>query len=184
MQTELKQEVVVRYTGKAVRSTDTTNLPDLIEWCRDYNRYNIYPCSFDKRFAIGFYQIWGGMDWGDGDNGNESMASATLHFLMVLELANLKAEKDLPISLLDPPFRRPDWKELLRRLSRAQQHILYASQLIGTAGTVQTSRSRRYKPAVLELDLTTAIHILLFGIRPEKRSQAIHDATTNMTQKL
>lgn len=176
----------VRYTGKVVRATDTTNLVDLGQWCRDYNRYTIYPCSFDKRFAIGFYQIWDYIDWKESTvNRDAAVAAASIHFIMVLEACELRIEAHLPIELKELHcLGELAWKWLMLHLSRAQQHILYRSQVKGMAGTVKTVRSTRYKPDLLERDLSTAIIHLLSAIKPEQRSTAIFDATSTMTQKL
>lgn len=162
-----------------IRSIETTDLVDLALWCRDYHRYNKYPCSFDKRFAIGFYQIYQGIVWG-GLNRYESFAAAAIHFLITLEALNLSTV-NIARDLCSEDSAYINWEMLILHLSRAQQHILYRYQLEIHKGT---SRSTRFNADVLAKDLSFAIDALICGIPCDSRAQAIFDATEIMTRRL
>jgi hypothetical protein len=162
-----------------IRSIETTDLVELALWCRDYHRYNKYPCSFDKRFAIGFYQIYQGIVW-DGLNRYESFAAGAIHFLITLEALDLSTV-DIPRNLLSEDSAYINWQTLMLHLSRAQQHVLYRYQLEIKKGT---SRSTRFNPELLAKDLSFAIDALICAIPCDSRAQAIFDATEIMTRRL
>jgi hypothetical protein len=118
-----------------IRSISTTNTADLAGWCREYHFNNPWPADFSKRFSIGLYQIWGGICWLDSKlvvdkiNPAESFCAGALHFLMVCEALELDWCLYLPNNLneIDRGTARygneRDYKELVIRISRAQQMI-------------------------------------------------------------
>lgn len=161
-----------------IRATETTRSVDLALWCREYHQHNSYPCAFDRRFAIGLYQIYQGMLW-DGLNRNESFAAAAIHFIITLEAADISPR--LPEYLVDLVTKHIDWKTVMLHVSRAQQHVLYGTQLRIKKGT---ARSTRYCPEQLRDDLSALIEILFAAIPSDQRAQAIWDATSIMTKRL
>lgn len=169
-----------------IRSTRTTVTAELAEWCRDYHFNNPWPADFSKRFAIGLYQIWGGLEWKDNANKAESFCAGALHFLMVCEALELNWCKHLPSKVVGfiPYAPGKDYKEFILRISRAQQHILYASQMKGLQGTVKTGRSTRYSPVRLTEDLCWIITTLFSWVSHEYREQGIEDATQIMTVRI
>lgn len=170
-----------------IRSTRTTVTAELAEWCRNYHFNNPWPADFSKRFAIGLYQIWGGLEWMDCSNTSEALCGGALHFLMVQEALELNWCEHLPRdfhNLISIGSYHRDYRGMIVRVSRAQQHILYASQSKGLKGTVKTGRSSRYNPKILNDDLCWIIKSLFSWVSTEMRPQGIEDASHNMTVRI
>ena len=157
-----------------MRPIETTDLIDLQIWCRDYHRNTKYPSGLERRFAIGFYQIYQGMEWKNSASADESWAAAACHFLMVGEHLNLGIEQHLPRDIIT--WSKTSFTDaLLHDLSLAQQHIVYATN------PSKIKRKSRYNPEILEKTLANVIGMCLGGrIRPNNRSKAIYDATSIM----
>lgn len=169
-----------------VRSTDVTKVAELAEWCRFYHLRNPWPADFSKRFAIGFYQIHDGFEWtGSPANVAESFCGAAVHFLITMEALQLSWAEYLPVDVKQILYENSRNTEgLLCMLSRAQRHILYASQAFGVKGTVKTSRTTRYNPIRLAVDLSWCITRLFAWVPVDHRSEGIQAATHLMTVRI
>lgn len=165
----------------ALRSICTTDLVEILNWCREYNQFNRYPVSPRGRFSIAFYQIYQGMHWEQqgpvNANANEGFASACVHLLLTAEQLNLYPEV-VAGNLLSIETKLIDYRSLLFHLSRAQQMIWYA------AGVNNVKRKSRYNPRQLLFDITDSIKELMGCIPTYLRSTAIEHATDIMTGKL
>lgn len=171
-----------------IRSTNLTAVSPLAEWCREYHFNNPWPADFSKRFAIGFYQLYSGIEWRNSNlNQAESFCGGALHFLMVCEALKLNWCVHLIEDLVNLTYvckADRDYKELLVRLSRAQRMILYASQAQGVKGTVKTGRTSRYNPEKLCEDLCWVIMELFSWVPYELRAEGIEAASTEMTVRI
>jgi hypothetical protein len=174
-------DITELYIGKRLKPIRTTNLIELQEWCRDYNRRNKFPCDVKTRFAIGFYQIHQGMSWKDnGENKYESYAAAVLHFMMVGEALELKLESNLPTNILN----ECKWTiesigcTLLRLLSASQQQIIYGAK------SNKTKRASRYNPNKLSNSLGIVCAYLVGLMPKEFREECFYLASKMMTEEL
>jgi hypothetical protein len=158
----------------------TASLFDLQAWCRDYERRTAYPASVMNRFAIGFYQIYQGMEWKDGLNRAESYCSAFLHFLMVAERLQVPTELLLPdkLSGMESTTMERSSMELLKHLSRAQQHLVYGNN------PNKTGRNKRYNLKTLSHALSEALKILMQLVDPALRKEGLHHAMKIMSGKI
>lgn len=169
-------------TIKPIKSSE---LIPLVNWARDYHRHNRYPCDAMRRFAIGFYQIFQAISWRDNaQNRAESLASASIHFLICMEASSVFAERRLPRNLIYIETVPMNCERVLFHASRAQQMLVYGAQWHGTSGLVKTIRSSRYKAGQLEEDLSACVSCLIGAIPSHQREQAIEDATRIMTERL
>jgi hypothetical protein len=164
-------------------SISTNSLVELQEWCRDYDRRNLHPCDFFVRFAIGFYQIYQGIEWKDKYNKNESLAAASVHFIIVAEKLNLNLEEHLNKNIANWDYNSDiNWKQLFCKLSKAQQHLFYHFKTFKLNPNYQ--RKTRYNPKVLNKLLAESIGFLIGAIEPDHRDMAIEDATKIMSGRL
>lgn len=168
---------------RPLKSTETAVIAD---WCREYQKKNPWPADFSKRFAIGLYQIYQGLVWDKSQPPNvaESMMAGALHFIMVMEELELYWFALIPVDLLLIETHDIECRDMLIRISRAQQHILYAAQMKGKKGTVKTGRSTRYDEALLCKDLSWLTRALIAKVPTYMREQGIEDATNIMTKRI
>lgn len=166
------------------RSLRSTNVLECLNWCRVYNQFDLYPVDEIKRFAIGIYQIFQGLDWEnikDQDNRNESFASACIHFMLCSERLNLSIEAFITSDFELLHTYLIDYRNLLYHISRAQQMLFYGVR----AKQQRTERHKaRYKEIQLTKDMVEIVSILMGSIVSAQRQQAIEDATTIMVGKL
>ena len=69
-----------------IRARMVRDILELQEWCKDYMASP--RCTTHdplRRFAIGIYQIYQGIKWGENASGSESLAAAAIHFCMAGE---------------------------------------------------------------------------------------------------
>lgn len=162
-----------------MRATATTDLLELQEWCRAFDRWTPHPWDAVHRFVIGLYQIPGQKDWGESHlNKWESLASASIHFLIVGEKmrCGIEGNLDRQLDSFDAqPFRGD---RVLHHSGKAAQMLIYS------AVSNRAARKDRFNLASLSLDLTGLIYCCLCGIPSVSRSMAIQDATLIMTGKL
>lgn len=158
----------------------STDLIDIQAWCLWFSRHCKHKATILNRFAIGFYQIYQGIEWKDRLNSGESYCSAFLHFLMVCEELELPLEKYLMIDLKKYPKIYIDQHAvmLLKSLSRSQQQLFYANKVNKTA------RKSRYNKDTLTLSMNTALSLLISLVEPEDRRACIYEASSIMTKDL
>jgi len=156
----------------------TENLIDLQLWCRDFYRTTKYPSDEMRRFAIGFYQLYQGIDWGNSASADESYAAAAIHFLVIGEMLNLDIETYAPTELRVLVYSRSTslYMSLLRNLSKAQAMLVYM-----TNDENVVNRKSRYNPDTLASCLGEAVRLCFRLIRPLDRAKAIETATQIMT---
>lgn len=171
---------------RITRPLSSTETAVVADWCREYQKKNPWPADFSKRFAIGLYQIYQGLVWDRSQPPNiaESMMAGAIHFLMVMEELDLFWFDLLPKDLKLIETRDIECRDMLIRISRAQQHILYATQMKGKQGTVKTGRSTRYDADLLCRDLSWLVRALVAKVPSHLREQGIEDATRIMTKRL
>lgn len=170
---------------RITRPLSSTETAVVADWCREYQKKNPWPADFSKRFAIGVYQIYQGLVWDQQPpNIAESMMAGALHFIMVMEELELFWFDLLPTDLKLINTRDLEYRDMLIKLSRAQQHILYAAQMKGKQGTVKTGRSTRYDAGLLCRDLSWLVRALVGKVPSHLREQGIEDATIIMTKKV
>ena len=152
------------------------NLLKLQEWCRWYWRNTKYPCAVDRRFAIGFYQIFQGIDWKKSDSAWESNMAAVIHFLTVGEMLELDIESYVQNNFMKLEHEKKLlYKQVLRELSFAQSMVIYGTNKKGI------KRNSRYNPDKLARSLGFVIEELISVIPINKRKQAIETAQQIMT---
>lgn len=169
-----------------IRSTRTTFVADLVEWCRAINHKHNNPkfadCNPRDRFLIGFYQLAGLWEWrGSSVNKNESLASAMLHFMMCLDMLGGASEDVFTYTeLTSLPEYSLNEKELLARLTYAGRLVFYSKRYADKS----YQRGARYSLQALTTHLGACIRLCLCAIPKEDRSQAIEDATAIMSGRL
>lgn len=159
-----------------IRAIETTNLFELLEWCQEYkNSKRCTTCDPMRRFAIGVYQIYQGIEWRDSASGNESFAASFLHFLMVADILNLSVETCMKNELSTKVFSiYSPYQNLLYYISKAQQMLIYYSDSYGVG------RKSRYDKD----DLTNSVSILLLilsGLIDDNKGEAFYNAMMVMT---
>ena len=161
-----------------MKSIKTTDLIDLQIWCREFSYKTKYPADEMRRFAIGFYQIYQGIEWKDTASSCESYAAAAIHFLMVSEMLELDVETYLPRDLGDSAYGTTDgvFKCLLYKLSKAQSYLVYMTNEKNIV-----NRKGRYDPSKLCSCLSSCISHCFGLIRPADRAKAVELATQIMT---
>ena len=157
-----------------MRPIETTDLIDLQLWCRDYHRNTRYPSSVERRFGIGFYQIYQGMAWTGTKSHAESFMAAVCHFLMVSEMLELYVEQHLNRDITKWKGSL-DWRQLLYNLSLAQQHVIYYTNEKGI------QRKKRYDQKVLLKCMVRIVETLTSHVDKKERKQGIYTATSIMT---
>jgi len=155
-------------------------LLEIAMWCRDYQRYGKFPVDVKTRFAIGFYQIYQGIDWKDKVNRNESFASAFIHLMCCAEKLEIPTELHIPEHFENIKKVCIDSiaVNLLRNLSKTQQQLFYS------IGNKTQRASKRLDFEGLTKALSSAMTDLIALIEPEDRKQAVWDATSVMTKEL
>lgn len=164
-----------------MRATATTDLLELQDWCRAYDKWTPYPSNTLERFLIAMYQIPGAVDWGDSQlNKWESLASCAIHVVIAAERMKAGLEATLlPRNLKLIPTRVFNPSLLLNCLCKSAQQLTYGNPRNKT----QRARSR-FNLAVLSVELGNLVIVCLSGIPSDHRSMAIQDATLIMTGKL
>jgi hypothetical protein len=114
---------------RGIKPLYETNVFEIEQWCKDYERYGKYPTTLPKRFLIGLYQIQQGTGWKDmGLNKYESYCAAFIHFMCCCTIAQLDYSKNWEeISLENIPksYYEKTAPRLLDSISRAAQQIIY-----------------------------------------------------------
>jgi len=148
---------------------------DLQVWCSEYDKVNKYPADTMRRFSIGVYQIYQGMEWLGSASSDESYAAAAIHFIIVGERLSLCTEQYLKRGIKSLVWKKQPWKALLYHISKAQGQIVYSTN------TDNIKRKSRYSPEILESHLSECIGLCLGLIAPDKREEAIKTAISIMT---
>ena len=153
------------------------NIISLQTFCsEEIFRNNKYPASPQRRFAIGFYQIYQGVEWGRSASADESFVASAIHLLTVGEMIEIDIENHISLKITQIEYNRtPDFKYLLYVLSKAQSQVIYGTNHKGI------KRKSRYKPELLAELLGRAITILFGMVEPGKRQLAVETAITIMT---
>jgi hypothetical protein len=146
-----------------------------MEWCANYERHNRYPLPIWKRFLVGQYQIYQGMEWGDNysyANADESYMSAFLHFLMVHERMKFP---HFGVDLIGY-LPKADFKFILYHLSAFTQQFLYWQITNGAA-----HRKSRFSEKKAALHLQCLMIGLVSQVPASRRSDGIYNASVIMT---
>lgn len=167
-----------------LRAISPIKLTEVIDWCRELEPFQTQVFNTQKatpvaRFAIGWYQVWGGVDWSACPSvRNESLAAACVHWVACMESLNVHIEDHYPNDLIwGRPHNSIDWKQLCYHSSRACQMCHYHP-------SIASPRASRYNPNILGIHLGRCFGICLDAIYPEERSQALYDAMRIMTEDL
>lgn len=154
----------------------------IVEYCRQLEAFQVSigipRADRLERFCIGLYQIEGAINWQRSECEWESYASATIHFVVVMESLDFHIEKMLDNKLDDILVMPIEWKPMMMRTSRAIRNLFYARQ----AGA--TIRSKRYDAEMLEADLSYVARQCLYAIPTTRRKQAFHDATEILAKRV
>jgi len=157
-----------------VRPIKTIQLVDLQKWCKEYHQSTKYPSSIERRFGIGFYQIYQAMDWKTTNSSWESWVAGACHFIMVCEVMDLWLETGLLYDMTEWQQVLDD-RGLLRALSLAQAQIIYCTN----ENNIQ--RKSRYKESILVDCMCSIIQTMVAKVPSDKRAEALYDATSIMT---
>ncbi len=156
---------------------------DLVEWCGLLESHQkrlsgVPPCTPIARFNIGWYQVYGGIDWSLVSSvRNESLAAAAIHFITCIHQVGQDPLSYLPPSLIHEPKWSLDFKSLVYNSSRAIQQLFYQQRPM-------TSRGSRYNPKAACQYIAACATNVIQAITVEERPQAFHDAGQIMTEKL
>ena len=161
-----------------MKSINTANLIELQLWCREYETWTPYPADALRRFAIGFYQIYQGIEWQGSDSADESFAAAAIHLMIVGEKLKLGIEAYTYLNFSLIPWEKDPFRVLIHTLSKAQCHLIYSTN------AKNVTRRSRYSEDILSSSLAYAVKDLFGLIEPIKRPLAIETATTIMTGRL
>jgi len=177
-------------TNARIRGIETESFIDIICWMREYCRLFPIKHSFDKRFAIGVYQIHQIMGYGIeiGRIEYEPLAAACLHFIGVAEMLDLDLEtffSNTDIRAIKKTHRGTDdisysgWDYVLYNVSKAQQMIFYRSLIYKGI-----KRKKRYSKTLLVICLANLIMFFMDRIPVDKRKQAFYLAMETMCGSL
>lgn len=167
------------------RSLRTTDVPEVLEWCRNQNTKNPYPVTMPIRFGIAVYQIGQGLEWEGSDSSFESFMAACVHFMCVGEAVDLWLENELGADLKRAVkhtyvqiSKDQRYRDMLFDLCKAQQMVVYWT-------TTDTERGKkRYDRKKFSVYLGNVIKHVLSLVPSNKMKSAIENATEVMTEKL
>lgn len=174
-----------------IRETNTTNLVELCQWCRDYEKFNVYPCSAERRFIIATYQLAQAIAWQDVYNYSnracedyESFAAGALHFIMVAEKFNIclpSFSVDYPNQIIGWPTTLISYRNYALNHGRVAQQLIYGARV---KDIKRYSRGSRYSEETLGIGIRNLVRMLFQHIPIDKRAEAIEQASSIMTRKL
>lgn len=172
-------------TKLLVKSLTTTNTVEFLAWCRKFHLSGPRRPSIDRRFSIGFYQVYQALKWcenGDTDNPNyhESLMASVVHLTCVAEALDIDLYPRLyRTDLKNIVFiiNELNYKETLLRLAQTQQMLVYL-----WAGS--SSRTTRYSKTIVEDNLIQLILSFIMRVPKNKRLDALEHATEIMSGTL
>lgn len=164
-----------------VKSIRTYNTVDLFIWCRKFHLMGARHPNVDKRFAIGFYQIYQALKWGNSHNNpnaQESYMACAIHLICVLAFLDIDVFKRFGSDLRKINYNpNIDERELLLNLAHAQQMLVYL-------WATSSSRKSRYESKIVGECLTYVIKTCIGCVPKNRREYAIQDATEIMSGSL
>jgi len=144
-------------TQLKIRSIKNISIIELMNWCREYHNFTEYPVKTDTRFAIAFYQVYQGIEWGNNPNGWESYAAAIIHLLCTAESLDISVYPSIPDSLYNVRGKSNiDCREILIALSKIQQMLVYRDS--------RTKRKSRYKIEIIHDNIVFCLNSFAFII--------------------
>lgn len=178
-----------------MRSLTDTNIFEIAEWAKEYHEHTAYPCTKLQRFVVSFYQLSQGFKWNikGGElqkpySEYESFAASILHMFMVGAAFDLCIADDFEkpiapeacIDLMEIPTKPVDWQQFTILMSALAQQVFYGEKTFRQG----YSRKSRFKPLVMQKLLAELIVMLTGHIPSHRRSEAIEQASTIMTERL
>lgn len=165
-----------------LRSIDSTQLSDLLEYCRQLDNFQqsigIPSNNRLDRFCIGFYQLSGAYSWRGTPCQAESWMSAAIHFMVVAEKSGIPLEEHIPADLQKLSSIGPDFQRLLAAGAEIIRQLFYAKQ------AKKTFRSSRYDYRVLEENLVYMTIACIKAVPAYYRSEAIFNATEILSKRV
>lgn len=167
-------------TKLRTKSLRTTKTVELLQWCRDFHLDGPRRPSVDRRFGIGFYQIYQALKWEDVTNPNcqESYMAACVHLICVAEALDVGLEQELESDLTKELHTTElEYKVVLESLAHVQQMLVYL-------WSGSSSRTTRYRKETVRADLGKVIRRLIGMVPQNNRSEALENATEIMAGAL
>jgi hypothetical protein len=149
-------------------------------WCACFQEAHEYMNPKHIRFSIGVYQISQGLSWKITSPVRcQSFCAAAMHFIMCAHAHGIDLSAGFPDTLaeIDAPF--DGWDNLLLKLGKAQQQVVYALSEVS-----HTARASRFKRDVLEQHLHYLVKACFSLTYPDYREQGCFDEMKILTGDL
>jgi hypothetical protein len=166
------------------RSIATLDLPEVLQWCKKYHRYNKFPMDAYMRFVTGHYQLYQALEWANTsrqcDAAYESFIATILHWMGFAEELGVAMEQHLDHDFFKGRVQEyVSCEEFIIAHSKVAQMVLYHY-----AGN-RTSRGRsRFSAERLGVNLAICIRFSFQHVPQAKIIPAMQDAMDVMTGAL